>query len=42
MQLLVELFQENIFLQLMHGIKEASESGILAGYPVLDFKVNII
>ena len=40
-KLLVEQFQKNILNQLKQGIREAAESGILAGYPVIDFKAYI-
>ncbi len=34
------LFQKEYIKPIEEGIREAAESGILAGYPVIDFKSN--
>ena len=41
MKLLVELFHENIFLRVEKGLDEAINTGVLGGYPVVDFKVTL-
>ena len=37
----MERFRKEYIPAIEKGIKEASESGVLAGYPVVDLKVNL-
>ena len=41
MVLLVVLFRENIYLVFKKGLEEAKNTGILGGYPVVDFKATV-
>ena len=36
------LYQRNLSNLPLDGIKEAAQGGVIAGYPVIDFKVSLV